>query len=69
MRALTGFAHAGYAARHVREMLSHGDSDPLHHLTIISCDDNQKRPIDESLRKVLSEVRKCGQNTLSLPSQ
>ena len=29
MRALTGFAHAGYAALHVREMLSHGDSDPL----------------------------------------
>src|SRR5438094_6001019 len=30
MRALTGCAHAGYAALHVREMLSHGDSDPLH---------------------------------------
>src|SRR5215813_8900497 len=30
MRALTGFAHAGYAALHVRDMLSHGDSDPLH---------------------------------------
>src|SRR2546430_10648746 len=30
MRALTGFAHVGYAALHVREMLSHGDSDPLH---------------------------------------
>jgi len=29
MRARTGFAHAGYAALHVREMLSHGDSDPL----------------------------------------
>jgi hypothetical protein len=29
MRALTGFAHAGYAALHVRDMLSHGDSDPL----------------------------------------
>src|SRR5215510_11506630 len=29
----------------------------------------KKRLIDESLRKVLSKVRKCGQNTLSLPSQ
>ena len=30
MRALTGCAHAGYAALHVRDMLSHGDSNPLH---------------------------------------
>jgi hypothetical protein len=29
MRALTGLAHAGYAALHVRDTLSHGDSDPL----------------------------------------
>jgi hypothetical protein len=29
----------------------------------------KKRPIDESLRKVLSEGRKCGQTTLNLPSQ
>jgi len=34
MRALTGCAHAGYAALHVREMLSHGDSDPLHQSAI-----------------------------------
>ena len=32
MRARTGFAHAGYAALHVRELLSYGDSDPLQHV-------------------------------------
>jgi len=29
----------------------------------------KKRPIDESLKQMLLEVRKWGQNTLSLPSQ
>ncbi len=41
MRALTGCAHAGYAALHVREMLSHGDRDPLQTNSIRAIDGNR----------------------------
>ncbi len=49
MRALTGFAHAGYAALHVREMLSHGDSDPLQTNSIRAIDGNRHRKLSAHL--------------------
>src|SRR5436309_1083836 len=43
-RVLTGLAHAGYAALHVREMLSHGDRDPLQTHSIRAIDGNRGYP-------------------------
>ncbi len=49
MRALTGLAHAGYAALHVRDMLSHGDRDPLQTQSIRAIDGNRHRTLSAHL--------------------
>ena len=49
MRALTGCAHAGYAALHVRDMRSHGDRDPLQTKSSRAMDGNRHRTLSAHL--------------------
>ena len=58
MRALTGFAHAGYAALHVRDMLSHGDSDPLQAIPRLVLQRHDVRPWLGGVRSERQHVHK-----------
>ena len=57
MSALTGFAHAGYAALHVRDMLSHGDSDPLQNRPLFFRVDLPRLCMDEAVCLEASRAR------------